>query len=82
VKGIRQEKDQQRPGKKDFPAKDKAAAIFVLAGTIGCNRGIEKRIDDGNASLIDRDKRVQLLSEIDKLDNFDSLDMIQKAHIK
>ncbi|GKB89563.1 reverse transcriptase domain-containing protein [Tanacetum coccineum] len=30
VKGIRQEKDQQRPGKKDFPTKDKAAAIYMI----------------------------------------------------
>ncbi|GJV94480.1 reverse transcriptase domain-containing protein [Tanacetum coccineum] len=30
VKGIRQEKDQQRPGKKDFPTKDKAAAIYMV----------------------------------------------------
>ncbi|GKB64893.1 reverse transcriptase domain-containing protein [Tanacetum coccineum] len=30
VKGIRQEKNQQRPGKKDFPAKDKAATIYMI----------------------------------------------------
>ncbi|GJR86962.1 reverse transcriptase domain-containing protein [Tanacetum coccineum] len=30
VKGIRQEKDQQRPRKKDFPTKDKAAAIYMI----------------------------------------------------
>ncbi|GJU65227.1 reverse transcriptase domain-containing protein [Tanacetum coccineum] len=30
VKGIRQEKDQQRAGKKDIPAKDKAAAIYMI----------------------------------------------------
>ncbi|GKC02928.1 hypothetical protein Tco_0994538, partial [Tanacetum coccineum] len=30
VKGIRQEKDQQRPGKKDIPAKDKAIAIYMI----------------------------------------------------
>ncbi|GJV92177.1 reverse transcriptase domain-containing protein [Tanacetum coccineum] len=30
VKGIRQEKDQQRPGKKDFSAKDKVAAIYMI----------------------------------------------------
>ncbi|GJW27970.1 RNA-directed DNA polymerase, eukaryota, reverse transcriptase zinc-binding domain protein [Tanacetum coccineum] len=45
-------------------------------------QGIEKIIDDRNATLIDRDKRVQLLFEIDKLDNFDALDLIQKSHIK
>ncbi|GJW98733.1 reverse transcriptase domain-containing protein [Tanacetum coccineum] len=27
---IRQEKDQQRPGKKDIPAKDKAATIYMI----------------------------------------------------
>ncbi|GJQ89428.1 reverse transcriptase domain-containing protein [Tanacetum coccineum] len=30
VKGIRQEKDQQKLGKRDFPAKDKAAAIYMI----------------------------------------------------
>ncbi|GJT65963.1 hypothetical protein Tco_1017443 [Tanacetum coccineum] len=30
VKGIRQEKDQQRPGKKDFLTNDKAAAIYMI----------------------------------------------------
>ncbi|GKA36786.1 hypothetical protein Tco_0723351, partial [Tanacetum coccineum] len=27
---VQQEKDQQRPGKKDFPAKDKAATIYMI----------------------------------------------------
>ncbi|GJS94794.1 RNA-directed DNA polymerase, eukaryota, reverse transcriptase zinc-binding domain protein [Tanacetum coccineum] len=43
---------------------------------------IEKRIDDGIATPSDRDTRMQLLQEIDKLDNFEALDLIQKAHIK
>ncbi|GJZ98150.1 hypothetical protein Tco_0670603 [Tanacetum coccineum] len=30
IKGIRQEKDQQRPGKKDILAKDKATAIYMI----------------------------------------------------
>ncbi|GJW78581.1 hypothetical protein Tco_0140263 [Tanacetum coccineum] len=30
VKGIRHEKDQQRSGKKDTPAKDKAATIYMI----------------------------------------------------
>ncbi|GJV67215.1 hypothetical protein Tco_1482724 [Tanacetum coccineum] len=30
VKGIRKEKDQQRPGKKDILAKDKAATIYMI----------------------------------------------------
>ncbi|GKC01008.1 reverse transcriptase domain-containing protein [Tanacetum coccineum] len=30
VKGIRQEKDQQRSGEKDIPAKDKAATIYMI----------------------------------------------------
>nr|GEY17385.1 RNA-directed DNA polymerase, eukaryota, reverse transcriptase zinc-binding domain protein [Tanacetum cinerariifolium] len=37
--------------------------------------GIEKRTDNGNATPIDRDKHVQLISEIDKLDNFEVLDL-------
>ncbi|GKB60050.1 putative RNA-directed DNA polymerase, eukaryota, reverse transcriptase zinc-binding domain protein [Tanacetum coccineum] len=41
-----------------------------------------KKIDDGIATPSDRDTRMQLLQEIDKLDNFEALDLIQKAHIK
>ncbi|GKB26518.1 hypothetical protein Tco_0865919 [Tanacetum coccineum] len=40
------------------------------------------QIDDGIATPLDRDIRIQLLQEIDKLDNFEALDLIQKAHIK
>ncbi|GJW62012.1 RNA-directed DNA polymerase, eukaryota, reverse transcriptase zinc-binding domain protein [Tanacetum coccineum] len=43
---------------------------------------IEKRIDDGIATPSDRDTRMHLLQEIDKLDNFEAFDLIQKAHIK
>ncbi|GJV59135.1 RNA-directed DNA polymerase, eukaryota, reverse transcriptase zinc-binding domain protein [Tanacetum coccineum] len=43
---------------------------------------IEKRIDDGIVTPSDRDTRMQLLQQIDKLDNFEALDLIQKAHIK
>ncbi|GJW51044.1 hypothetical protein Tco_0092395 [Tanacetum coccineum] len=38
-----------------------------------------KKIDDGLASSSDRDKRIKLLQDIDKLE---ALDLIQKAHIK
>ncbi|GJR92160.1 RNA-directed DNA polymerase, eukaryota, reverse transcriptase zinc-binding domain protein [Tanacetum coccineum] len=43
---------------------------------------IEKRIDDGIVTPSDRDTSMQLLQEIDKLDNFKALDLIQKTHIK
>ncbi|GJU41039.1 hypothetical protein Tco_1193996, partial [Tanacetum coccineum] len=43
---------------------------------------IEQRIDDGIATPLDSDKHIQLLQEIDKLDNFEAIDLIQKAHIK
>ncbi|GJW25680.1 hypothetical protein Tco_0039491 [Tanacetum coccineum] len=43
---------------------------------------IEKRIDDSIATPSDRDTRMQLLQEIDKLNNFEALGLIQKAHIK
>ncbi|GJY07937.1 RNA-directed DNA polymerase, eukaryota, reverse transcriptase zinc-binding domain protein [Tanacetum coccineum] len=42
----------------------------------------QKRIDDGIATPSDRDTHMLLLQEIDKLDNFEALDLIQKAHIK
>nr|GEX96189.1 RNA-directed DNA polymerase, eukaryota [Tanacetum cinerariifolium] len=42
-------------------------------------KDIEKNIDDGSASSSDRDERIKLLQDIDKLE---ALDLIQKAHIK
>nr|GEY54451.1 hypothetical protein [Tanacetum cinerariifolium] len=42
-------------------------------------RYIEKKIDDGSTSSSDRDKRIKLLQDIDKLE---ALDLILKAHIK
>ncbi|PWA74893.1 RNA-directed DNA polymerase, eukaryota [Artemisia annua] len=45
-------------------------------------KDIEKRIDDETASPLDRDKRIKLLQDIDKLDNLEAFDLIQKAHIK
>ncbi|GKE25748.1 RNA-directed DNA polymerase, eukaryota [Tanacetum coccineum] len=46
------------------------------------NRDIEKKIDDGLASYSDRDKQIKLLQDIDKLDQLEALDLIQKDHIK
>nr|GEY70782.1 putative RNA-directed DNA polymerase, eukaryota, reverse transcriptase zinc-binding domain protein [Tanacetum cinerariifolium] len=43
---------------------------------------IEKKIDDGSASISDREKRIKLLQDIDKLKNLEALDLIQKARIK
>nr|GEX75066.1 RNA-directed DNA polymerase, eukaryota [Tanacetum cinerariifolium] len=43
---------------------------------------IEKKIDDGSASISDREKRIKLLQDIDKLENLEALDLIQKARIK
>ncbi|GKB48572.1 RNA-directed DNA polymerase, eukaryota, reverse transcriptase zinc-binding domain protein [Tanacetum coccineum] len=45
-------------------------------------KDIEKKIDDGSASTFDRGKRITLLQNIDKLDNLEALDLIQKPHIK
>ncbi|GKC23096.1 RNA-directed DNA polymerase, eukaryota, reverse transcriptase zinc-binding domain protein, partial [Tanacetum coccineum] len=45
-------------------------------------KDIEKKIDDGSASTSDREKRISLLQDIDKLDNLEALNLIQKAHIK
>ncbi|GJU03120.1 hypothetical protein Tco_1113458 [Tanacetum coccineum] len=42
-------------------------------------KSVEKRIKDGIATPSDRDTRMQLLQEIDKLDNFEALNLIQKA---
>ncbi|GJU85983.1 RNA-directed DNA polymerase, eukaryota, reverse transcriptase zinc-binding domain protein [Tanacetum coccineum] len=45
-------------------------------------KDIEKKIDDGSTSTSDHEKRIKLLQDIDKLDNLEALDLIQKAHIK
>ncbi|GJT45806.1 putative RNA-directed DNA polymerase, eukaryota, reverse transcriptase zinc-binding domain protein [Tanacetum coccineum] len=43
---------------------------------------IKKKIDDGSASISDCEKRINLLQDIEKLDNLEALDLIQKARIK
>nr|GEU96458.1 RNA-directed DNA polymerase, eukaryota, reverse transcriptase zinc-binding domain protein [Tanacetum cinerariifolium] len=43
---------------------------------------IERKIDDGSASVVDREKRISLLQDIDKLDKLETINLIQKAHIK
>ncbi|GJY72399.1 putative RNA-directed DNA polymerase, eukaryota, reverse transcriptase zinc-binding domain protein [Tanacetum coccineum] len=43
---------------------------------------IEKRIDEGSAMPSDNDHRLILLQEIEKIDKFASMDIIQKAHVK
>ncbi|GJS66564.1 putative RNA-directed DNA polymerase, eukaryota, reverse transcriptase zinc-binding domain protein [Tanacetum coccineum] len=43
---------------------------------------IDKKIDDGSANENDRENRIKLLQDIDNLDNLESHDLIQKAHIK
>ncbi|GJY06769.1 hypothetical protein Tco_0373823 [Tanacetum coccineum] len=41
-----------------------------------------KRIDEGSAMPSDNDHRLILLQEIEKIDKFASMDIIQKAHVK
>nr|GEW82624.1 RNA-directed DNA polymerase, eukaryota, reverse transcriptase zinc-binding domain protein [Tanacetum cinerariifolium] len=53
----------------------KSANLFEIHDT-------EKKIDDGSASISDREKRIKLLQDIDKLENLEALDLIQKARIK
>ncbi|GJV76926.1 hypothetical protein Tco_1508510 [Tanacetum coccineum] len=43
---------------------------------------IEKRIDEGSAMPSDNDHRLILLQEIEKIDKFASMDIIQNAHVK
>ncbi|GJV72548.1 RNA-directed DNA polymerase, eukaryota, reverse transcriptase zinc-binding domain protein [Tanacetum coccineum] len=45
-------------------------------------KSIDKNIDDGTVTQFDRDNRTKLLQDIDKFDNLESLDLVQKAHIK
>nr|GEV65682.1 hypothetical protein [Tanacetum cinerariifolium] len=43
---------------------------------------IEKKIDDGLASQADKENRINIIHEIEKLDSLESMDLLQKAHIK
>ncbi|GJV76920.1 hypothetical protein Tco_1508504 [Tanacetum coccineum] len=43
---------------------------------------IEKMIDEGSAMPSDNDHRPILFQEIEKIDKFASMDIIQKAHVK
>ncbi|GJU70031.1 hypothetical protein Tco_1256290 [Tanacetum coccineum] len=45
-------------------------------------KSIDKKIDDGTVTQFDRDNRTKLLQDIDKFDNLEAHDLIQKAHIK
>ncbi|GJV35093.1 RNA-directed DNA polymerase, eukaryota, reverse transcriptase zinc-binding domain protein [Tanacetum coccineum] len=45
-------------------------------------KDLEKKIDDGSVSSLDHDKRIKVLQDIDKLYKLETLDLIQKAHIK
>ncbi|GJW37835.1 RNA-directed DNA polymerase, eukaryota, reverse transcriptase zinc-binding domain protein [Tanacetum coccineum] len=53
----------------------KAAALEELSS-------IEKKIDEGSASLSDTENRLNLLHELEIIDKFASMDLIQKARVK
>ncbi|GJY11142.1 RNA-directed DNA polymerase, eukaryota, reverse transcriptase zinc-binding domain protein [Tanacetum coccineum] len=58
-------------------ATDQTRKQEALSGIIT----IENKIEDGTATPLDRDMRIKLLQEVDKIDNFDSLDLIQKVRV-
>nr|GEX62299.1 RNA-directed DNA polymerase, eukaryota [Tanacetum cinerariifolium] len=43
---------------------------------------IEKKIDNGLASQADKENRISIIHESEKLDSLESMDLLQKAHIK
>ncbi|GJU92746.1 hypothetical protein Tco_1317502 [Tanacetum coccineum] len=43
---------------------------------------IEKKIDNGSASQADKENRINIIHEIKKLDSLESMDLLQKDHIK
>ncbi|GJU14888.1 RNA-directed DNA polymerase, eukaryota, reverse transcriptase zinc-binding domain protein [Tanacetum coccineum] len=45
-------------------------------------KSIDKKIDDGTVTQFGRDNHTKLLQDIDKFDNLEAHDLIQKAHIK
>ncbi|GJU98180.1 RNA-directed DNA polymerase, eukaryota, reverse transcriptase zinc-binding domain protein [Tanacetum coccineum] len=45
-------------------------------------KNLESKIDSNIASLEDRETRIKLLHDIDKIDSFDALDLQQKSRIK
>nr|GFB48929.1 RNA-directed DNA polymerase, eukaryota, reverse transcriptase zinc-binding domain protein [Tanacetum cinerariifolium] len=50
--------------------------------TLKSLKTLDEKIEAGNASIEEHDLRINLLHEIDKLDSFEAMDSIQKAHIK
>ncbi|GJX36378.1 putative RNA-directed DNA polymerase, eukaryota, reverse transcriptase zinc-binding domain protein [Tanacetum coccineum] len=67
---------------KKWQAEVRKNDISQKHGTLSEIKDIEKKIDDGSASTSDREKKIKLLQDIDKFDNLEALDLIQKAHIK
>ncbi|GKA71461.1 RNA-directed DNA polymerase, eukaryota, partial [Tanacetum coccineum] len=59
----------------DFGPSPKAAALEELSS-------IEKKIDEGSASPSDSENRLNLLHELEIIDKFASMDLIQKARVK
>ncbi|GJR37778.1 RNA-directed DNA polymerase, eukaryota, reverse transcriptase zinc-binding domain protein [Tanacetum coccineum] len=45
-------------------------------------KSVETKIEAGTASLEDREMRIKLLQDADKLDKYEAMDMVQKARIK
>ncbi|GJY28763.1 RNA-directed DNA polymerase, eukaryota, reverse transcriptase zinc-binding domain protein [Tanacetum coccineum] len=45
-------------------------------------KNLEAKIDSNTTSLEDRETRIKLLHEVDKIDNFEALDLHQKSRIK
>ncbi|GJT36088.1 hypothetical protein Tco_0926507 [Tanacetum coccineum] len=45
-------------------------------------KNLETKIDSNVASTEDNESRIKLLHEIDKIDNLESLDLLQRSHIK
>ncbi|GJV69334.1 RNA-directed DNA polymerase, eukaryota, reverse transcriptase zinc-binding domain protein [Tanacetum coccineum] len=50
--------------------------------TLKSLKTLDEKIEAGNDSIEEHDSRINLLHKIDKLDSFEAMDSIQKAHIK
>nr|GEW54244.1 RNA-directed DNA polymerase, eukaryota, reverse transcriptase zinc-binding domain protein [Tanacetum cinerariifolium] len=70
--------EDSQPPKKDNVSKPNLSSwIRTLENGI-----LDDKIDVGSASNDDRDLRINLLQEVDKLDNLEVMDTIQKSRIK
>ncbi|GKE44461.1 RNA-directed DNA polymerase, eukaryota, reverse transcriptase zinc-binding domain protein, partial [Tanacetum coccineum] len=67
---------------KQWHSKTKTSDRVTKHDNLQLIKSIEEKIEAGYANGDDRDSRIKLLQEVDRLDTFESFDLFQKASIK